>query len=164
MALSCSPRLLIADEPTTALDVTVQAQILDLMQDLQAQLGMSMLYITHSLGVIAEISDNVAVMYLGRIVEFANVKSIFHRPLHPYTIDLLKSIPRVGRKANRRLASIKGSVPVPLGLQWECGFYPRCPKAMPGVCDKAVPALRELEPGHEVRCFLHHREEEPPNG
>ena len=164
MALSCNPKLLIADEPTTALDVTVQAQILELMKVLQKQFGMAILYITHSLGVIAEISDNVAVMYLGRIVEYSDVHTIFKRPLHPYTIDLLKSIPKVGRKAHTRLAAIKGSVPVPLNLPVECPFAPRCPQAMPGRCDSSVPALREVEPGHQVRCFLHHQEEEQPHG
>ncbi len=160
MALSCNPKLLIADEPTTALDVTVQAQILDLMKGLQEQFGMSILYITHSLGVIASISDNVAVMYLGRIVEYSDVERIFYNPLHPYTRDLMKSIPKVGRKARTRLAAIRGSVPVPLNLAPQCGFFPRCSQAMPGICDRAVPALREIEPGHQVRCYLHHREEE----
>jgi oligopeptide/dipeptide ABC transporter ATP-binding protein len=164
MALSCNPKLLIADEPTTALDVTVQAQIIDLMKGLQEQFGMSMLYITHSLGVIAEISSNVAVMYLGKIVEFADAGSIFKHPLHPYTTDLMKSIPKVGKKARTRLAAIKGSVPVPLNLPRECPFFPRCPVAMPGVCDKSVPALREIEPGHQVRCYLHHRDEEQHDG
>jgi oligopeptide/dipeptide ABC transporter ATP-binding protein len=164
MALSCSPKLLIADEPTTALDVTVQAQIIDLMRGLQQQFGMSMLYITHSLGVIAEISQDVAVMYLGRIVEFGTTEAIFRRPLHPYTRDLMKSIPKVGRKARTRLAAIKGSVPVPLNLPVQCPFFPRCPDAMPGTCDRAIPALRELEPGHAVRCFLHHRDEERSDG
>jgi oligopeptide/dipeptide ABC transporter ATP-binding protein len=164
MALSCNPKLLIADEPTTALDVTVQAQILELMAELQEQLGMAILYITHSLGVIAEIADNVAVMYLGRIVESADVHSIFHHPLHPYTVDLMKSIPKVGRKARTRLAAIKGSVPVPLNLPVQCPFFPRCSRAMPGLCDRAVPALHEVEAGHQVRCFLSHREEERPDG
>ncbi len=125
---------------------------------------MSILYITHSLGVIASISDNVAVMYLGRIVEYSDVERIFYNPLHPYTRDLMKSIPKVGRKARTRLAAIKGSVPVPLNLAPQCGFFPRCSQAMPGVCDRAVPALREIEPGHQVRCYLHHREEEHPDG
>ncbi len=160
MALSCSPSLLIADEPTTALDVTVQAQILDLIQHLQEEMGMSVLYITHALGVIAEISHTVAIMYLGRIVEQATVDEAFNRPLHPYTVNLLKSIPQVGRKARAKLAAIKGSVPVPLNLPRECAFYPRCPEAMPGTCDKAIPALLEVAPGHSVRCFLHSSEVE----
>jgi len=164
MALSCSPKLLIADEPTTALDVTVQAQILDLMRVLQDQLGMSILYITHSLGVISEIGDDVAVMYLGRIMEYSTVRKVFLHPLHPYTVDLMKSIPKVGRKARTRLAAIKGSVPIPMNLPVECPFFPRCPRAMPGVCDRAVPALREAEEGHQVRCFLYGQEEEPRDG
>lgn len=114
MALSCHPSLLIADEPTTALDVTVQAQILNLMQELQDQMGMAMLYITHDLGVISEVADEVAVMYLGRIVEYAKTEQLFANPLHPYTIGLLRSLPGMGDKAGRRLEAIRGSVPIPL--------------------------------------------------
>lgn len=161
MALSCGPRLLIADEPTTALDVTVQAQILDLMQELQQQLGMAILYITHSLGVIAEIADNVAVMYLGKIVEYADVKTIFHEPLHPYTAALMRSIPKVGRKARTRLEAIRGSVPVPINLPRQCPFYARCTQAIVGRCDMSMPGLVEVDSGHLVRCYLHHREAEP---
>ena len=160
MALSCNPSLLIADEPTTALDVTIQAQILELMKGLQEQFHMAILYITYNLGVIAEISDEVAVMYLGRVVEFATTKRIFQNPMMPYTDNLMKSIPKVGLKAKERLEAIKGTVPVPMNLPVQCGFYDRCEKAMEGVCDKAVPALKEMEDGHFVRCFLYHKEEE----
>jgi len=155
MALSCNPSLLIADEPTTALDVTVQAQILELMKNLQKQFGMAIMYITHNLGVIAEISDEVAVMYLGKVVEYAPVSEIFHNPLHPYTIRLLKSIPRVGKKARKRLEAIKGTVPLPLDLPEECSFYPRCPEAKKGVCNKNIPPLVKVKENHLVRCFLY---------
>lgn len=164
MALSCNPALLIADEPTTALDVTVQAQILELIKDLQEQFRMSVLYITHDLGVIAEISDRVSVMYLGRIVESAETVAIFEKPLHPYTARLLKSIPKVGRKARVRLDAIEGTVPIPLDPPWECGFHSRCPEAIDGTCDREVPALMEVEEGHFVRCFLHSTEREARDG
>jgi oligopeptide/dipeptide ABC transporter ATP-binding protein len=155
MALSCNPTLLIADEPTTALDVTVQAQILDLMHSMQAELGMAMMYITHDLGVIADVADEVAVMYLGMVAEYADVRSIFREPLHPYTRLLLKSIPRVGRKARVRLDAIEGNVPIPLNLRPQCPFVDRCPEAIPGVCQAAVPELYQPRPGHRVRCFLY---------
>jgi len=154
MALSCNPILFIADEPTTALDVTVQAQILELIKELQVQLQMSVLYITHDLGVIAEISDEVSVMYLGRVVESGPVRSIFHHPLHPYTIRLLDSIPKIGQKKSR-LSTIEGTVPIPIDLPVECGFCYRCPEAMEGICNVAIPALVEMEKNHFVRCFLH---------
>jgi oligopeptide/dipeptide ABC transporter ATP-binding protein len=160
MALSCNPSMLIADEPTTALDVTIQAQILELMKGLQRQYNMAILYITHNLGVIAEISNDVAVMYLGRVVEFSRCDKIFHKPMHPYTENLMKSIPKVGKKARTRLEAIKGTVPIPLNLPRECGFYPRCQKAIEGVCNKGVPALKEVEEGHFVRCYLYHKENE----
>lgn len=154
MALCCKPNLLIADEPTTALDVTVQAQILELMKDLQKEFGMSIIYITHNLGVIAEITDEVAVMYLGKIVEYGSIDEIFHNPLHPYTVRLLKSIPKVGRKARMRLESIKGAVPLPLGLPRGCRFYPRCPQFKEGLCNLDNPPLVEVQEKHKVRCFL----------
>lgn len=160
MALSCHPDLLIADEPTTALDVTVQAQILDLMQHLQEQLGMSIMYITHDLGVIAEIADNVVVMYLGRVVEEGTAEDIFYHPLHPYTVKLLKSIPKVGRKARIKLDVIEGNVPIPLNPPRECGFYSRCDRALEGMCNTEIPALVSKEDGHLVRCFLHSEERE----
>ncbi|MBI5304452.1 MAG: ABC transporter ATP-binding protein [Chloroflexi bacterium] len=152
-ALSCNPSLFIADEPTTALDVTVQAQIIELIRQLQAEFGMSVLYITHDLGVIAEIADTVAVMYLGRIVEFADARTIFKHPLHPYTQRLLKAIPTLTRRASTYLENIKGTVPVPLNPPQECGFYSRCLIAREGLCNRSVPPLEEVEPGHWVRCF-----------
>jgi oligopeptide/dipeptide ABC transporter ATP-binding protein len=159
MALSCSPYLLIADEPTTALDVTVQAQILELMKGLQESIGMAMLYITHDLGVISEIAEEVVVMYLGQEVERARVRDIFHQPLHPYTSMLLRSIPKIGVKARTRLEAIAGNVPIPMNLPKECPFLSRCPRAMRGTCDKDVPPLTEVEPGHFVRCYLYGRKE-----
>lgn len=161
MALSCNPTLLIADEPTTALDVTIQAQILELMKELQDQIGMSVLYITHDLGVIAEICERVCVMYLGRIVESADTMTLFEKPMHPYTELLRRSIPKLGRKARVRLDAIEGTVPLPLDPPAECGFYTRCPKAIEGRCNSDVPALVEVESGHFVRCFLFSKEKEP---
>ncbi len=156
MALSCNPRLLIADEPTTALDVTIQAQILELMQTLQAELHMAILLITHNLGVIAEMADRVAVMYMGKVVELASAQAIFDRPLHPYTIGLMRSIPRGGADVKRRLATIPGSVPDPFSLPKGCAFYPRCPAPKKPACQgpEDVPSL-EVEPGHWVRCTLY---------
>ncbi len=154
MALACRPRLLIADEPTTALDVTVQAQILDLIARTQSQFQMAVLYITHDLGIIAEICDRVAVMYLGRIVEQGSVRDIFHNPLHPYTRRLLAATPRIGQHAER-LQSIDGTVPIPVGMPRACGFSSRCPDIIAGSCDVALPALVEIEDDHYVRCFLH---------
>ena len=154
MALSCSPMVLIADEPTTALDVTIQAQILDLLRSLQAEMGMAILIITHNMGVIAEMADEVAVMYLGKVVEQASVWDLFDDPRHPYTSALLKSIPMVEEVVKERLASIKGSVPDPYNLPTGCRFAPRCESFMPGVCDRAEPPLIETKPGHWVRCFL----------
>ncbi len=153
-ALSCNPSLLIADEPTTALDVTVQAQILELIQSLQQEFGMSVLYITHDLGVIAEIAGTVAVMYLGRIVEFADTRTVFKQPLHPYTQRLMKAIPNLQGQPGVRLENIKGNVPVPLDPPQECGFYSRCLIARDGLCNKSVPPLVEVERGHQVRCYL----------
>ena len=161
IALSCDPSLLIADEPTTALDVTVQAQIIDLLKKLKAQLGMSILYITHDLGVIAEMTDSVLVMYLGRIVEHSDMRSVLKTPLHPYTQRLIRSVPRIGRKARTRLDAIQGTVPVPLNPPWRCGFSGRCAQAIAGRCDVEVPALVEVAGGHRVRCFLHSDLAEP---
>ena len=159
MALSCRPRLLIADEPTTALDVTVQAQILDLIAQSQEQFKMAVLYITHDLGIIAEICDQVAVMYLGQIVEFGSVRDIFHSPLHPYTRRLLASTPRIGQRTSR-LQSIEGTVPIPVDLPIACGFCDRCSDRIDGQCDVAMPALVEIEDNHYVRCFLHDERQE----
>ena len=154
MALSCNPRLLIADEPTTALDVTIQAQMLELMQSLQDELGMAILVITHDLGVIAEMVEHVAVMYMGKIVESADVRTIFHQPLHPYTVGLMRSIPQLGRLSKERLTPIPGSVPDPFSIPPGCAFFPRCPAPKRDTCHLDVP-LREIEPGHLVRCTLY---------
>ena len=151
MALACDPALLIADEPTTALDVTIQAQILDLLGDLQARLGMAILIITHDLGVIAEIADEVIVMYAGKIVESAPVKQLFADPQHPYTIGLLGSIPRLG-EYRERLATIEGSVPSPANQPRGCRFSPRCPFS-DARCREEPPPLRTLEEGHAVACW-----------
>ena len=154
-ALSCRPRLLIADEPTTALDVTIQAQILDLLERLQKELGMAVLMITHDLGVIAETAHEVAVMYLGRIVEQATALTLFNAPKHPYTQGLLKSIPTLGRGRRERLASIPGSVPDPFTMPPGCPFHPRCARCVKGVCDTGdPPALVAMERDHHVACHL----------
>ena len=157
MALSCHPSLLIADEPTTALDVTTEAQILRLMRSLQQELGMAILYITHNLGVVAQMTEDVIVMYMGKVVEEANVDTIFHNPLHPYTQALLRSIPRLGQttKEHRRLESIRGTVPDPYSIPKGCSFHPRCNKSIPGVCDQQEPPNVEVESGHKVRCVLY---------
>jgi peptide/nickel transport system ATP-binding protein len=155
MALASQPRLLIADEPTTALDVTVQAQVLRLLKTLQTDLGMAMLYITHDLGVIARTADEVAVMYLGSIVEYTDVRRLFAAPKHPYTRGLMASVPRIGKRSKEPLASIKGSVPVPINKRRACGFFNRCPSAMPGICDRLVPPLLEVAEGHRAACFLY---------
>ncbi|MEM7131303.1 MAG: ABC transporter ATP-binding protein [Chloroflexota bacterium] len=154
MALSCNPRLLIADEPTTALDVTIQAQILELMKSLQVDIGMAILIITHDLGVIAEMADDVAVMYMGKIVERADVNTIFNQPLHPYTVGLMRSIPELGSRGTRRLTPIPGSVPDPFSIPQGCAFYPRCPAAKSAECQSEL-SLIEVEPGHWVRCTLY---------
>ncbi|MBN2117589.1 MAG: ABC transporter ATP-binding protein [Anaerolineales bacterium] len=156
MALSCHPSLLIADEPTTALDVTTEAQILTLMRQLQEELGMSIMFITHNLGVIAQMADRVAVMYLGKVVEDASVEDLFYKPLHPYTQALLQSIPRLGAKKdrNQRLASIRGSVPDPYNLPRGCPFHPRCARRL-DICDKEEPPLVKVDTGHQVRCVLY---------
>jgi peptide/nickel transport system ATP-binding protein len=157
IALSCHPRLLIADEPTTALDVTTEAQILELMRELQEKLGSAIMYITHDLGVIAELSDEVIVMYLGKVVEHTDVETLFYNPLHPYTRALLKSIPSV-TKRKRRLEPIEGIVPDPYAVPEGCPFWPRCPEFMSGVCDEIVPKYITAEPGHQVRCHLYYSE------
>jgi peptide/nickel transport system ATP-binding protein len=159
MALSCHPSLLIADEPTTALDVTTEAQILKLMRALQKELGMAIMYITHNLGVVAQMCERVIVMYMGKVVEEADVDTIFHNPLHPYTSALLHSIPRLGVKSRERgrLASIRGTVPDPYSIPKGCSFHPRCDKKIKGVCDQQEPAYIEVEPGHKARCVLYAR-------
>jgi oligopeptide/dipeptide ABC transporter ATP-binding protein len=156
MALSCNPKLLIADEPTTALDVTIQAQILDLMRTLQREIGMSILFITHDLGVVAEMADRVVVMYAGRAVEEAGVVDIFKNPKQPYTLGLMNSIPRVDKAAEHqeRLIAIPGNVPNPLYLPEGCAFHPRC-RFMHDSCKTAIPDLVDAGGGHMVRCLRH---------
>ncbi len=151
MALACSPKLLIADEPTTALDVTVQAQILDLLRDLQAETGMAIILITHDLGVVAEMADDVAVMYAGRVVERTSARALFEDPQHPYTLGLLGSIPRLDEDRERLLA-IQGTVPPPFALPPGCRFAPRCPFAIEA-CRAEIPALRAITEGHEAACL-----------
>jgi oligopeptide/dipeptide ABC transporter ATP-binding protein len=150
MALVCRPSLLIADEPTTALDVTTESQILDLLLELQRDFGMAMQYITHNLGVVAELVDDVVVMYCGRPVEYGPIDAIFDHPGHPYTQALLRSIPRLGKKSHQRLESIKGMVPDPYRVPTGCAFHPRCPRYQAGTCD--APAYVEVGPNHGVLC------------
>jgi oligopeptide/dipeptide ABC transporter ATP-binding protein len=154
MALSCSPEVLIADEPTTALDVTIQAQILELMKDLKERTRMALLLITHDLGVVAEMADEVAVMYAGQIVEHADVLSLFKDPKHPYTQGLLASIPRLATEQTDRLTVIQGTVPNLLRLPVGCRFAARCPQVMP-ICREVDPLLGELGGGRKVRCHLY---------
>ncbi len=151
MALSCNPHLLIADEPTTALDVTIQAQILDLIRKLQSEFHMALMMITHNLGVIAEMADDVVIMYMGKVVEEAPVREIYHDPLHPYTIGLMESIPALTRK-KERLKPIKGMVPDPYNLPKGCPFEPRCPEAM-DICRTQMPELKEVKAQHKVACW-----------
>ncbi|MDE2200245.1 MAG: ABC transporter ATP-binding protein [Rhodospirillales bacterium] len=151
MALACAPDLLIADEPTTALDVTVQAQILDLLRELQQQSGMAIILITHDLGVVAEMADEVAVMYAGRVVERSGAAAIFDDPQHPYTLGLLGSIPRIEEERDRLLA-IEGAVPAPFALPEGCRFHPRCVFAE-AQCAREVPQLRPLGAGHAAACL-----------
>ncbi|MBS3847312.1 ABC transporter ATP-binding protein [Devosia sp. BSSL-BM10] len=154
MALACTPQLLIADEPTTALDVTTQAQILDLLRQLQADFGMAMLFITHDLGVVAEIADEVAVMYLGDVVEQGSVFDVFSAPRHPYTQALMNSIPKMSRKADRvRLNPIKGTVPAPKDRPTGCAFTSRCPHAFEP-CASVRPVRTDVGNGHHARCHL----------
>jgi len=156
MALSCRPQLLIADEPTTALDVTIQAQILNLIERLQRELGMAVMMITHDLGVIAETADEVAVMYLGRIVEQAPVAKIFDDTKHPYTKGLIESIPRMGSGSGQRLSQIPGSVPDPFSTPAGCPFHPRCTEAIAGTCDTgSPPGLMQIAENHKVACHLY---------
>jgi oligopeptide/dipeptide ABC transporter ATP-binding protein len=158
MALALNPQLLIADEPTTALDVTIQAQILDLMRDLRERMGTSVILITHDLGVIAEMADRVSVMYAGRIVEEAEVNTLFAQPLHPYTQGLIASIPVLGQVKDK-LAVIPGSVPNLIDMPPGCAFAPRCESRVKNeltVCTELMPELRPVLPGHQVRCWLYH--------
>jgi oligopeptide/dipeptide ABC transporter ATP-binding protein len=154
MALSCNPAMLIADEPTTALDVTIQNQILVLMKNLQDEFGMAILMITHNLGVVAEMCSRVAVMYMGKIVESGDIRTIFRHPLHPYTVGLMRSIPHLGRRVKARLTPIPGSVPDPYSVPAGCAFYPRCPAPKKPACQEDV-SLIAVEPRHHVRCTLY---------
>jgi oligopeptide/dipeptide ABC transporter ATP-binding protein len=151
-ALICNPDLLIADEPTTALDVTIQAQILGLIRSLQQEMEMAVLFITHDLGVVAQVADDVAVMYGGRIVEIGPVDTVFHTPLHPYTRGLMQAVPKLGATEVDLLPSIRGTVPVIFDMPAGCAFHPRCPLAVPGVCDTDVPHLVTVGKQHQVRC------------
>jgi oligopeptide/dipeptide ABC transporter ATP-binding protein len=153
MAMSCNPSLLIADEPTTALDVTIQAQVLELMNALRAEFHASIQFITHDLGVIAGMADDVVVMYLGRIVEASNVREVFHNGKHPYTQGLMNSIPSLAAE-KKRLEPIKGVVPDPFDVPAGCGFEPRCPHAME-ICKTKMPDLKEVAPGHTTACWLY---------
>jgi peptide/nickel transport system ATP-binding protein len=155
MALAADPRLLIADEPTTALDVTTQSQILNLLLDLQERNGMAIMLITHDLGVIAEMADDVVVMYLGRVVEEGPVDAIFHAPKHPYTRALLRSIPSVDSPPRRKLPTISGSIPHPYNRPSGCPFHTRCPDFMPGLCNMVEPALAPVGAGQMAACFLY---------
>ena len=164
MALAGNPDLLIADEPTTALDVTIQAQILDLMREIQAEVGMAIVLITHDLGIVAELCDRVAVMYAGQIVEEATTRTLFRDPRHPYTQGLIGSVPVIGQRRDR-LDVIPGRVPNLVDLPGGCRFAPRCrAREELGLtrCTEALPALVEVAPGHKVRCFIHSDAEEEP--
>jgi peptide/nickel transport system ATP-binding protein/oligopeptide transport system ATP-binding protein len=154
LALSCNPALLIADEPTTALDVTVQAQILDLMRDLQRDFNSAIVLITHNLGVVSQMAQEVAVMYLGRIVEYGKVYDLFKKPLHPYTVGLLNSVPVLGKKGKQVLVPIKGMVPSPMAQIQGCPFADRCPHVM-DICREKRPELEDFGSKHLAACWLH---------
>jgi peptide/nickel transport system ATP-binding protein len=158
MALSCRPRLLIADEPTTALDVTTQAQILDLLRDLQEEFAMAIMLITHDLGVAAQVADDVAVMYLGEVVEFGPATSVLTAPKHPYTQALVRSVPRLGHRGRDRMQAVRGTVPPPYERPSGCRFHPRCDQFMAGACDRLVPE-RVRSDDTEVACLLYDGEE-----
>jgi oligopeptide/dipeptide ABC transporter ATP-binding protein len=155
IALSCQPAMLIADEPTTALDVSIEAQILDIMRELQETVDMAIMFITHNLGVVAEMAEEICVMYMGKVVERASAVDIFYDPQHPYTRALLQSIPHVGKKSRERLASIRGMVPDPFNLPSGCVFHPRCPEFMPGKCDRIVPTWTQIGENRWARCLLY---------
>jgi len=161
MALVCQPSLLIADEPTTALDVTIQAQILELMRELQREEGMAVMLITHDMGVVAEMCDEVAVMYLGEVVEYGDVDSVFHNPLHPYTKALLHSIPRLGGSKEKELEPIEGMVPDALNRPSGCPFHPRCAAMSSRACAEVHPSMVRMEDGQTVRCVLYEHVGEP---
>ena len=155
MALACQPSLLIADEPTTALDVTIQAQVLELMQQLQQELGMALIVITHDLAVISELCDRVLIMYLGLDVESAPADELFRNPKHPYTIGLLQSVPKLGAGKAQKIEAIEGTVPTPYDRSTGCPFHPRCPQFIPGTCDVVLPPQVEVGREHKVRCHLY---------
>ncbi len=159
MALSCNPRLLIADEPTTAVDVTTQAQVLRLLRNLQQQRNSAIIFITHDLGVIAQMADYVMVMYLGLVMEQGSVDTIFHNPKHPYTQALLRSIPTINMTPRINLPTISGSIPHPFNKPKGCPFHPRCEKSMPGKCDVRTPALELVGEKQWASCFLYHDQE-----
>ncbi|MGH6895400.1 MAG: ABC transporter ATP-binding protein [Geminicoccaceae bacterium] len=156
MALSCHPKLLIADEPTTAIDVTTQAQVLGLLRGLREHHDMAIIFITHDLGVIAQMADHVVVMYLGRVMETGPVDDIFHRPQHPYTRALLESIPTMYAPSKELLPTIEGAIPHPFNRPTGCPFYPRCSEYMPGICDRGLPALLPVNDRQSASCFLYH--------
>ncbi|HET9590757.1 MAG TPA: ABC transporter ATP-binding protein [Anaerolineales bacterium] len=156
IALSCEPAMLIADEPTTALDVSIEAQILDIMRELQESVNMAIMFITHNLGVIASMADEIVVMYMGKAVEQAKVVELFKDAKHPYTQALLRSIPKLGKKnKGERLASISGMTPDPFNLPTGCVFHPRCPMFMPGKCDTIVPSWTKVGEDHYAACLLY---------
>ncbi len=157
MAIACRPKILVADEPTTALDVTVQAQILELMRDLQRENDMGIVLITHDLGVVAQMADEVAVMYAGKIVERGSVDDVFYRPAHPYTLGLQQAMPSDAEGARPRLEPIEGSPPDLFAPPPGCPYFERCPSAMKA-CGPALPPLWEVQPGHAARCWLHHED------
>jgi peptide/nickel transport system ATP-binding protein len=160
MALSCKPRLLIADEPTTAIDVTTQAQVLALLRDLQKRHGTAIVFITHDLGVIAQMASHVVVMYLGRVMEEGPVDAIFHAPRHPYTRALLRSMPGMRGETRVALPTISGTLPHPFNRPSGCPFHPRCEEAIAGRCQARVPVPRPVGGGQSASCFLHHDEAE----
>ena len=158
IALACTPHLIIADEPTTALDVTIQAQVLALMSDLQRKFQTAMLLITHDLGVVAEVCDKVAIMYAGQIVESGPIEKIYEETAHPYTKGLFASLPSLSAKTHR-LNPIQGLMPDPINLPGGCPFHPRCPQSCPE-CSKRMPGVKEISPGHRVRCLLYEKGQE----
>ncbi|MBI2925000.1 MAG: ABC transporter ATP-binding protein [Verrucomicrobia bacterium] len=161
MALASQPKLLVADEPTTALDVTIQAQIIELLRDLRQQLGMAILLITHNLGIVGDLADDVAVMYAGQIVETGPAREVLRRPLHPYTQALIQSVPELGAEVER-LTAIPGTVPLPGAFPSGCRFHPRCPKAQPS-CSTQVPELAGVANGRDARCPFTNSELRTPN-
>lgn len=162
MALACNPRLLIADEPTTAIDVTTQAQILNLLRRLREQHNMAIIFITHDLGVIAQLADYVVVMYLGQVMEAGPVEQIFHDPHHPYTRALLRSIPSIHSPSHTLLPTIEGSIPHPFNRPPGCPFHPRCREAMPDVCNRGFPQRHAIDAQHSVHCFLYSPAQDGP--